>query len=126
MKLRITTLCAATVLACSFPTHAGSQFMYKIVHGPGPVVYSDAQLEKYIEAARAVTQIAAYYAPRLKKQTDKSEHWRLQREVDTAMIEAVQEHGLTVEEYNAINQAIQIDQDLLQRVQILAPSRSAS
>lgn len=125
MNLQISTLCVIGVLACSMASGAEAASSILIGHGSTPVMYSDTQLERYVDAARTVAGIAAQYSARISKAQNKTDLRQLQHQADTAMIAAVRQHGLTLDEYNGINQAIQNDQALLQRVRILAGSRPA-
>ncbi len=125
MNIRISTLCVIGVLAYGMASGVEAAPSILVGHGPTPVMYSDAQLERYVDAARSVAAIAAQYSGRISKAKNETDRRQRQQQADSAMIAAVRQHGLSLEEYNGINQAIQNDQALLQRVRILAGSRPA-
>ena len=82
--------------------------------------FSDAQLEKFVSASQKVALISQEYTPKLQASEDESTRQQVYKEADQKMVEVVQAQGLTVDEFNGINQAIRQDPSLLQRVQNLA------
>lgn len=78
--------------------------------------YSDTQLQNFINASRQVSLISQEYAPRIESTTSPNEREQIFREADDKMVSAVKSEGLTVQEFNAINQQLPHDPDLEQRV----------
>lgn len=122
MKTWITTTCSAAALALSA---AVAPALAQPAQAPAatqqaPANYSDSQLEKFVSASQKVAVISQEYTPKLQSTTDESTRQQVYREADEKMVQAVQNEGMTVEEFNGINQAIQNDQALMQRVQNIA------
>lgn len=78
--------------------------------------YSDAQLQKFISASRQVSMITQEYAPQIESTASTDEREQIFREADDKMVAAVKQEGLTVHEFNAINQQLPQDPELEQRV----------
>lgn len=78
--------------------------------------WSDAQLEKFISASRKVAVISQEYTPKIESTSNQQEREQIFREADEKMVDAVKDEGLTVNEFNGINQALQQDRELEQRV----------
>jgi len=122
MKPWITTACSAALLAVST---AVAPVMAQQAAPPAPtqqapVNYSDAQLEKFVNASKKVAVISQEYTPKLQSATDEGTRQEVYREADEKMVDVVRDEGMTVEEFNGINQAIQQDQALMNRVQNIA------
>ena len=120
-KTWITTACSAAVLALG----AASPAMAQQTQTPpatqqAPMNYSDSQLEKFVAASKKVAVISQEYTPRLQSTTDEATRQEVYREADEKMVDVVRNEGITVEEFNGINQAIQQDPALMERVQNLA------
>ncbi len=82
--------------------------------------YSDSQLEKFVNASQKVAVVSEEYTPKLQATADEQERREVYREADEKMVKIVQDEGMTVEEFNGISQALQHDQQLMERVQDLA------
>lgn len=122
MKPWITTACSATVLALSAATAPvmAQQAQAPATTQPAPTSYSDTQLEKFVNASKKVAVISQEYTPKLQSTTDEATRQEVYREADKKMVDVVRNEGITVEEFNGINQAIQQDPALMERVQNLA------
>lgn len=121
MKTWITTACSAAVLALG----AAAPSMAQQAQAPAatqqaPVNYSDGQLEKFVNASKKVAVISEEYTPKLQSSADEATRQEVYREADQKMVEVVRKEGMTVEEFNGINQAIQQDPALMERVQNIA------
>ncbi|MDX3893644.1 DUF4168 domain-containing protein [Pusillimonas sp.] len=121
MKKWITTACSAALLAMGA---AAAPSMAQQTQAPAaqqaPVNYSDAQLEKFVSASKKVAVISQEYTPKLQSSTDEATRQEVYREADEKMVDVVRKEGMTVEEFNGINQAIQQDPALMERVQNIA------
>ena len=80
--------------------------------------FSDEKLQAFASAAVAVRDIRQEHAQKIQGVTDKEKHAEIVDESIQKMTTAVEEEpGITVEEYNQINQASQQDQQLAQKIQ---------
>ena len=85
---------------------------------PTQTSFSDEKLQAFASAAVAVRDIRQEHAQKIQGVTDKEKHAEIVDESIQKMTTAVEEEpGITVEEYNQINQASQNDQDLAQKIQ---------
>lgn len=77
---------------------------------------TDEQLVKFIDAAADVQNVQANYAERVQKADDQAKAQELRQEAQNKMIGAVEESGLTVQQFNRIGQRLQTDQALVERL----------
>ncbi len=124
MKTWITTVLSAGAIALG---SAGGLAQAQQSANPGapgataPAVnYSDAQLEKFVSASKKVAVISQEYTPKLQSAKDETSRQDVYREADQKMVNAVRAEGLSVDEFNGINQSVQSDPTLMQRVQNIA------
>lgn len=82
--------------------------------------YSDSQLERFVNASRKVAMISQEYTPKLEATANEAGKKKVFEEADGKMIKAVHDEGMTVDQFNGINQALQQDPKLVQRVQKIA------
>lgn len=78
--------------------------------------FTDTQLENFISASREVAVISQEYSQRIESTTDQNERQQMLREADEKMVAAVQDKGITVDDFNSINQQLPQDPQLEQRV----------
>lgn len=78
--------------------------------------YTDDQLQNFISASQKVAMISQEYTPRIEATADQAEREQVFREADDKMVAAVKDEGLSVQEFNSINQQIPQDPQLEQRV----------
>lgn len=78
--------------------------------------YTDTQLQNFISASQKVAVISQEYTPLIEATTDQNEREQMFREADDKMVAAVQEEGLSVQEFNNINQQLPQDPQLEQRI----------
>lgn len=112
-----TTLALGTVAAPSMAQEAatGSQTPANAIPAQNEN-YTDAQLQNFIAASKQVTVLSQKYTPQIEETTDEQERQKIFQEVDKKMVSAVQKEGLTVQEFNNINQQLPQDPQLEQRV----------
>lgn len=79
--------------------------------------YSDAQLERFVSASRKVAMISQEYTPKLQASSDEATKNKVFKEADEKMVKAVHDEGMTVDQFNGINMALQRDPALVKRVQ---------
>jgi hypothetical protein len=122
MHKRLTTTLAAGVLALGL--HAGTSLAQQAPAQPGATAtqqsYSDAQLKKFVAASQQVAMISQEYGPKLQGSADEASRNKIFEEADKKMVGAVHAQGMTVDQFNGINQSIQRDPKLIQRVERIA------
>lgn len=85
---------------------------------PSQTSFSDEKLQAFASAAVAVRDIRQDHAEKIEGVKDEEQHAEIVDETIQKMTSAVEEEpGITVEEYNQINQASQQDQQLAQKIQ---------
>ncbi len=77
---------------------------------------TDEQLAQFITAATDVQNVQADYAQRMQNTQDQEKAQSLRQEAQDQMIAAVEESGLTVQQFNQIGQRLQTDQELAERL----------
>lgn len=83
---------------------------------------TDEQLAQLIDAAADVQNVQANYAERVQKAEDQAKAQSLRQEAQTRKVSAVQESGLTVQQFNLIAQRLQTDQELAERLRQIGGS----
>lgn len=120
MQKRILSVLSTTIIA--FGLASGPVFGQQPAQTAPPASvapadsYSDAQLEKFISASQKVAVISQEYTPKIEATSDQQQREEIFREADEKMVSVVQDEGLSVGEFNGINQALQQDPELEQRV----------
>lgn len=79
----------------------------------------DETLQKYVASAQQVAVISQEYASRLQSTEAENERNNILQEANDKMVNAVQEQGLSVTEFNGISDAIEQDSALRERVQAM-------
>ena len=77
---------------------------------------SDKKLEKFAESLDQIMEIRQDFTAKLEKTGDPAEAQQLQQQANEKMLETVQNNELSIEEYNAINQAVQNNPQLRDKV----------
>lgn len=77
---------------------------------------TDKQLEKFVDAATDVQEVQATYAQRMQEVQDQEQAQSLRDEAQNKMVGAVEESGLSVQEFNLIAQRLQTDPELAERL----------
>jgi len=125
MHKRITTAISASLLAISI-TGAGVAMAQQPAAQPNAPMnvptpdYSDAQLKRFVSASEKVAMISQEYTPKLQSSNDEAAQKKMFEEADQKMVKAVHDEGMTVDQFNGINQSLQQDPNLVKRVQQLA------
>jgi hypothetical protein len=101
-------LIAAPVVAQQAPEQAPQQV---VPEAAPPAAFSEDQLDAFAAAVRDVTLLQQEYGARIETASP-DEAAGLRDEAVEAMVDAVEEQGLTPEEYNQILQAAQADPTL--------------
>ncbi len=80
----------------------------------------DETLQKFVASAQEVAMISQEYSQTLQTAESQEQQQAIVQEANEKMVDAVQSHGLTVAEFNGINDAIEQDPALAERAQQLA------
>jgi len=122
MHKRLTATLSAGVLALGL--HAGTSLAQQAPAQSGAAAsqhtYSDAQLKKFVAASQKVAMISQEYGPKLQSSTDEASRNKIFEEADKKMVGAVHAEGMTVDQFNGINQSVQQDPKLVQRLERIA------
>ncbi|WP_296806605.1 DUF4168 domain-containing protein [Thiocapsa sp.] len=95
----------------------------------GPAAYNpqvkidDKTVDNFAEAFSSIQEINADLTSQLETASDPAVAQTLQREAQSKMVEAVDEAGISVQEYNEIATRLRQDQRLAERVQNALPGR---
>ncbi len=77
---------------------------------------SDKKLEKFADSLGEIMEIRQDFTAKLEKTGDPAEAQQLQQQANEKMMETVENNNLSIEEYNAINQAVQNNPQLRDKV----------
>ncbi|KPP82269.1 MAG: hypothetical protein HLUCCA04_05915 [Oceanicaulis sp. HLUCCA04] len=119
-KSFLTAILASTMLAAGAAAPAAlAQEGGAAMQQPAPAEsasVTDEQISSFITAAQGVNMIAQTYQPQLEAAEDEEAAMAIQQEAESQMLSAVEQSGLSVEEYNAIAAGLQSDPELAERV----------
>ncbi|AGA34826.1 putative conserved secreted protein [Thioalkalivibrio nitratireducens DSM 14787] len=90
---------------------------------PGSAALTEQTVDTFVDAFIAVQQIREDFAERLQSASDEHEAQTMQQEAQHEMMRAVEESGMSVQEYNEVAIALQDDPELMQQVQEKAADR---
>lgn len=80
---------------------------------------SDEQLEQFADALNEIERINDEFVAQLEQAESQEEAQELQIAAQSEMVEAVEDSGLSVEEYNAIAYRMQNDPEIQERIEDL-------
>lgn len=81
------------------------------------VEITDALLEKFLVAMSDVQQVSQKYGKQFQNATEQEKKREIQQKAQKEMLAAVNDAGLSPDEYNAVIQRVQQDPELQQRLQ---------
>ncbi len=84
---------------------------------PATAAMTEQTVDAFVDAFVAVQEIREDFAERLQSASDESEAQAMQQEAQAEMIQAVEQSGMSVQEYNDVAMALQNDPELMQQVQ---------
>jgi hypothetical protein len=84
---------------------------------------TDETIDTFVDAFVAVQEIREDFTERLHSASDEAEAQAMQQEAQEKMMQAVEESGMSVQEYNEVAMALQNDPELMQQVQEKAADR---
>lgn len=119
MRITATALAAALIAAAPVSAvmaqSASPQAQAPAV--PGQTAdFSETQLKSFASAVQGIQEVANEYAPRLEQATEPQQLADLQQEAEGKMLEAVEDEGLSVDEYNAIAVTAQSDPQVAETI----------
>lgn len=82
--------------------------------------FSDEELQQFVDLQEDIGSIREDYVSRIEAADSEDEARELQQEAQTAMVEAIEDAGMTVEEYNAIAIAYNSNPSIQERVDAMA------
>jgi len=77
---------------------------------------SDKKLEKFADSLGEIMEIRQDFTAKLEEVGDPAEAQQLQQQANQKMMKTVEDNDLSIEEYNAINQAVQNNPQLRDKV----------
>lgn len=77
---------------------------------------SDKKLEKFADSLGEIMEIRQDFTAKLEEIGDPAEAQQLQQQANQKMMKTVEDNDLSIEEYNAINQAVQNNPQLRDKV----------
>lgn len=80
--------------------------------GPGSQAYDEGDLRSFAAAIVEVERINTDFLPRMQAAGSEADRESVRQQATEKMIEAIEDQGLSLEEYNAIHQSAQHDPDL--------------
>lgn len=84
---------------------------------PAAPPMTEQTVDVFVEAFVEVQEIREDFTERLNSASDESEAQAMQQEAQEQMIEAVEQSGMSVQEYNDAAMALQNDPELMQKVE---------
>jgi len=119
-----TRLASASLVALFMPAGASQVSAQQATQAPAtqpaPAMQaadiSDQKLEKFADSLGEIMEIREDFTAKLEKTGDPAEAQQLQQQANEKMMNTVAENDLSIAEYNAINQAVQNDPKLRDRV----------
>ncbi|WP_018144107.1 MULTISPECIES: DUF4168 domain-containing protein [unclassified Thioalkalivibrio] len=98
------------------PPQGGAQGGAPMQEAP-EVDLSEEDIDTFVTAFVAVQEVREDFADRLQSAEDETEAQSMQQEAQDEMVNAVEDSGMSVEEYNEVAMALQNDPELMQEVQ---------
>lgn len=119
MNIRKPTIGTAAALLAGFmmtgPTVVMAQSTPPAQSAPRAAI-TDQHIQAYAEAALEVQEISAKWQPRIAEAQQPDQAQSLQKEAQQEMVEAVQDKGLTVQQYNDIYRVAQADPQVRDKI----------
>jgi transcription initiation factor IIF auxiliary subunit len=111
---------AALLMAAGASQVSAQQASQAPATQPAPAIQaadiSDKKLEKFADSLGEIMEIREDFTAKLEKTGDPAEAQQLQQQANEKMMSTVEDNDLSIEEYNAINQAVQNDPQLRDKV----------
>lgn len=78
--------------------------------------FSDNEVEKFAASYSGITEVRERFSAELQKADDAEEAHKIQQQANDEMVGVIESNDLTIQEYNAIAEAMQGDPELRERV----------
>lgn len=104
---------AALMLSVAAPAMANAA---QQAQGAAQASVSDAEIESFANAALALEEASAEWAPQIQAAEDDAERQELQADMQAEMVTTLEDNDMTVQRYNQIAQQAQSDQQLAARI----------
>ncbi|TAM86107.1 MAG: DUF4168 domain-containing protein [Candidimonas sp.] len=88
--------------------------------------YSDSQLKQFVGASQQVAVVVQEYNPKLQATRDETAREKIVHEANEKMIAAVHKEGMSVDEFNTMNQAVRQNPSLMKRAQNIERARGGA
>jgi len=85
--------------------------------------FSDDQLSQYASARSEIKEVSQSFRGDMQEAENKKEAQKLRKEMQEAMVGAVESSGLSVEDYNKITKAVRQDKELQSKVRSMMESK---
>ena len=126
MMIRVTTLALALamtvggsqVLAQDYGGSAGQQGMEQSAQQAND--FSDDELQQFVELQGRIGDIREEYVGKIESAESEDKARELQQEAQSAMVSAIEDAGMSVQDYNAIAVAYNSNPDVQERVDQMA------
>lgn len=82
----------------------------------GAQQFSDDKLEGFVSSLGEIMEIREEFTGKLQRTEDATKARELQQEANEQMLGVIEKNDISIDEYNAINQAVQTDPELRNRV----------
>lgn len=86
---------------------------------------SDEQIEQFVDAYINLSDVREDYTTRVQEAEDQEEAQAIQEEANEAMTAAIEDAGLSMEEYQEVAMAINADSEIRERVTSMLEERDA-
>ncbi|WP_417659926.1 DUF4168 domain-containing protein [Pseudidiomarina sp.] len=120
MRKTMTALAIAALFSGSAAMAApqeGQSQQQQMMQQQQSIELTDAMLEKFVTAMSNVQEISNKYSEQFQSAEDAEQAQEIQRKAQEEMVSAVNDSGLSPQEYNTIVQRIQQDEELRARLQ---------
>lgn len=127
MKIRniLTALITAGFLASPMAMAQGEQQAQPMPQQQEAPEVSESQINAFVEAYIAVSEVREDYTARLQEAEDQEQAQQLQQEANDAMTAAIEDNGMSIEEYQEVAMAVNADADVREQVTTMLEERGA-
>ena len=127
MKIRniLTALITAGFLASPMAMAQGEQQAQPMPQQQEAPEVSESQINAFVEAYIAVNEVREDYTARLQEAEDQEQAQQLQQEANDAMTAAIEDNGMSIEEYQEVAMAVNADADVREQVTTMLEERGA-
>ncbi|MDQ2068878.1 DUF4168 domain-containing protein [Natronospira bacteriovora] len=127
MKIRnvLISFMTAAFLAAPMAMAQGQQQAQPMPQQQEAPDVSDEQINAFVDAYVAVSEVREEYTARLQEADSQEEAQELQQEANDAMTAAIEDSGLSIEEYQQVAMAVNADAEVREQVTTMLEERGA-